>query len=254
YTVEDCLEFYRTYYAPNNATVCVVGDVDVRDAVGAVKEAYGAIARSRIPATRNVAEPHLTEERRARISRPTPSPRLLLAYRGAPYAHRDHAVLQVVLQILSGGRSSRLHRALVVDAQHVSDVGGFLPPFADAGLLEFNFTLRPGRTTRQVLGIYRQELERLAREGPTEKELEAAKNRLELAFYADLETASGRADQMGFGAVVTGDPHFGFHRDGEHRSVTPGDVRRALAQYILKRKATRVDVVPSRRQASGGQG
>ncbi|HKE19595.1 MAG TPA: pitrilysin family protein, partial [Kofleriaceae bacterium] len=113
----DVLRFYRTYYAPNNATLVVVGDVDEAQLCGLVERRYGGIAPAELPGERALAEPAQRGERRRRFAKPTPAPRLLRGYRAVSQDHADWPALSFVASLLSSGPSSRLYRRLVVERE-----------------------------------------------------------------------------------------------------------------------------------------
>src|SRR5579872_4711050 len=112
FTPEDCVAFYRTYYAPNNATLVVVGDVRERELLRAISGAYGGIPGQPIPAEDVVPEGHQPAERRLDVRKPTTSEKLLVAYKGPALGDADHATMSVLCEVLFGGRASRVYRTL----------------------------------------------------------------------------------------------------------------------------------------------
>jgi zinc protease len=246
YTVDDCLAFYRTYYAPNNATLVIAGDVDEKDVVGLVRRHYGAISSSRVPAEKRVAEPNQRSERVLELEQPTDTEKIALGWRAPEFGSRDYAVLTVMNDMLTGGRSSRLYRALVSDGEIASEVHGSIAPFHDPGLYELWSSARPGITARALLRVIERELARIVRDRPGEAELEKAKNRLELSFLHGMETVSGKADQIGFHAVVTGDVGGVFLQLEDWRSVTVQDVQAAARRYLDRQHRTTISVLPQR--------
>src|SRR5580698_1859236 len=110
FTPEDCAAFYRTYYAPNNATIVVVGDVRERDLLVAIRDAYGSIPAQIIPAEDIVPEPYQREARELEVRKPTATQKLLLAFKGPALGDADHATMTVLSEVLFAGRASRLYR------------------------------------------------------------------------------------------------------------------------------------------------
>lgn len=244
FTTADCRAFYRTYYAPNNATIVLAGDVDEAAALRLVRESYGRLRPARIPAEGHVPEPPQRAERRVTIRRPTPTEKLQLGYRAPAFGDYDNAVLSILNEILLGGRSSRLYRALVSEGEIAAETRGSVAPFRDAGLYEIWVSMREDHGSAEAMTVIERELARLRDEPVSAAELEKAKNRLELGFLQGMETASGKAEQIGFYETVLGDPSRVFGRLEEYRRVTAADVQRVARRVLDVRRRTTVTVLP----------
>ncbi len=245
FTTADCREFYGTYYAPNNAVVVMVGDITVDEALKILHSRYDAIGSSKIPRERVVHEPPQTKERIVRIRKPTQTQKLQLGYRAPAFGERKHAILSVANEILFGGRSSRLVRALVTEGEVAAEARGSVAPSELPGLYEIWVSMRDRHTANEALAIIDAEFERLASSLVKPSELEKVKNRMELGFLQGLETASGKAEQIGFYEVVTGDPRRVFERVEAMRSVTRDEIRSAVANLLVPRARTRIHVEPN---------
>lgn len=245
YTVADCLAFYRTYYAPNNATLVVAGDFDEKHVLSVVQAYYGGLEPSRIPAERKVKEPDQRAERRLELRQPTDTEKIALGWRAPAFGTKDFAVLTVMNDLLTGGRSSRLYRSLVLDGELAAELRGSVAPFQDPGLYELWVNARPSVKAEALLAVVEEEIGRLAREPVPDEELDKAKNRLELTFLQEMETVGGKADQIGFRAVVTGDVAGVFRQLDEWREVTAKDVREAALRYLDVRRRTTIAVLPA---------
>ncbi len=250
FTPEDCELFYETYYAPNNATLIIAGDIDEDAALELISKHYGKIPAARLPRWNPPREPTQRRERHVQLERPTPAPKLALGYRAPSFRDRDYPALALANDILFGGRSSRLVSRLFRDEELVTDAHGSVAPFADSGLYEIWLSLRPDKEPATALRIVDEELEKLCRRPVTRAELEKVKNRMELGFLQGLETASGKAEQVGFFEVVMGDGAALFSRLEELRAVTARDIQRVAKRYFDPRRRTRISVVPERRQSS----
>lgn len=244
FSPEDCAAFYRTFYAPNNALLVIVGDVREKDVLTKVRDAYGAIPSAAIPPEDTHPEPPQLEERRVTIKKPTATEKLFIGYQGPALGDADHAHLTLVNEILFGGRASRLHRAMVIDEEVASDLRGWVSTFRDPGLYEMHVTARPGKTAADVESILARELQRITTELVTEDELTRAQARLELSNLQSLETMSGKAEQIGFYETVLGDAAACFRRLDEYRRATRGDLLRAARRYIVPRARTIIHVLP----------
>jgi zinc protease len=244
FTPDDCVAFYRTYYAPNNATVVVVGDVRERDVLLAIRDAYGAIPAQIIPPEDIVPEPPQLERRETEVRQPTATEKLLVAFKGPALGDADHAVATVLNEVLFGGRSSRLYRGLVVDGELATDIRGWVSTFRDPGLFECWATARGEHTTREMQAVIDAAFARVRADVVTDDELARAKARLELSLLQQLETIPGKAEQIGFFETVLGDPSHAFRRVEAFRRSTTSDLRRVARRYLLESASTIVRVLP----------
>jgi zinc protease len=249
FTPEDCEAFYRTYYAPNNACVVVVGDLREKDALAKIRDAYGPIAAAILPPEDFVPEPPQLEPRSVELEKPTASEKIFLGYHGPALGDADHAPLSVLSEVLFGGRASRVHRALILDAELATDVRGWVSTFRDPGLFEMHVTARPGVSASLALAALDRELERVRADVVSDDELARAKARLELGLLQGLETASGKAETIGFYETVLGDPAASFRRLGEYRRTTASDLRAAARRVLRDEARTIVRVLPERASA-----
>jgi zinc protease len=246
FSPEDCVAFYRTYYAPNNATVVVVGDVRERNLLLAIRDAYGSIPSQRIPPEDVAPEPPQLDERRLELRKPTASEKLLVAFKGPALGDADHATMTVLSEILFGGRASRLYRTLVVERELAIDVRGWVSTFRDPGLFECWATARGASTAAEILPIFDVAFARVRDEVVGDDELARTKARLELGALQQLETVSGKAEQIGFFETVLGDPTHAFRRVEAVRRVTVSDLRRVARRYLVDRARTVLCVAPER--------
>jgi zinc protease len=253
FTTEDCRAFYRTYYAPNNATIVVVGDFDEKDVLAKIARAYGGLRSARIPELPRIVEPPQRAERRVRLHRETPTEKVLVGYRGAALADADYAVLTIANEILFGGRSGRMYRRLVEKDALCTDVQGSLAPFADPGLWEMWLEMRPGKKLGRGLAVLDEELAKIRDEPVSLRELDKAKNRLELSQLESLETANGKADQIGFYETVLGDGTLGFRMLERCRAVQKAHLSETLERVLQKRARTIVEVLPDGHERSRGR-
>lgn len=243
FTVEDCRTFYRTYYAPNNAALVVVGPVDEERTLDLFRRTHGWMKPQPIPPPPDVVEPPQEGERAQRLPWPTPTRKICVAWRSPELAHPDHAALTVLAQVWFGGRSGRLQRRLVHDGEIATDLQGGPGSFHDPSLFEIWADLREGRTHEEALAAIDAELARLAEAPPEPAELETARNQVLLGFRSALETAAGRADRLGFFHVTVGDVGAIERRQRELLAVGAEDVRAVARKYLIPkaRNVLRVD-------------
>jgi zinc protease len=244
FTPEDCAAFYKTFYAPNNATVIVVGDVKEADVLAKMSAAYGAIPPSELPIEDAHPEPPQMEERSLEIKKPTASEKLMLGYHGPALGDADHVALTVLNEVLFGGRASRLHKKLVTEKEIATDLRGWVSTFRDPGLYEMFVTARGDRKSTEIQPMLDEELALIRNEPVTDDELARAKARLELSTLQSMDTTAGKAEQIGFYETLLGDPAAAFRRLDAYRRVTAGDVRRVARKYLVDRARTLIRVVP----------
>lgn len=231
-TSDDCRSFYQAYYAPNNATLVLVGDLDERKTLSLISEHYGRHAPSVLPAEDVRFDPPKLAETRLELIQPTATEKLLLAYPGPALGDADHAVCCLLLEVLVGGRSSRLMRRLVRQDQLASDVSGFVGPHRDPALIEFSASAQGAHVAEELLASIDQELTQLVDELISDVELERSKARMEFGHFAGMETAEGKASQLGFFEAVLGNPTEGLARFRRLQNVTPSEIRRVARRYL----------------------
>lgn len=244
----DCTEFYRTYYAPNNATIVAVGDVDPIELLRGISAAYGTLEPSTLPLEDVQPEPPQTEERRREVSKPTTTQKLAVGYHAPAMGDFDHPALSMLAEVLFGGRASRLHQKLVRELEIATEVRVFVGPFRDPGLLEMYVSARGEHTAEELLGAIDDELGRVREEPVSTAEIERARARVELGLLAGLETADGKASTVGFYETVLGRPAAAFERMEAFARVTPSDLRRVARRYLAPDGRT---VVLVRAQTAG---
>ncbi|MGB3049435.1 MAG: pitrilysin family protein [Polyangiales bacterium] len=244
FTVQDCREFYRTHYAPSNATIVIAGDFSESKALSLVQEHYGDLSGARRVERRRLSkEPPQRAERVFQLAAPTPTEKLLLGYRAPSFLDPDTPSLVVANEVLFGGRSSRLHRMFCLDEELALSVRGSISPFVDPGLFEMWIVLRERKKKADALALLDREISRLGSEGPTPIELEKAISQLELSFLHSMETAGGKAEQIGFYETVANDGAAVFERLEAYREVSARDVKRAVAKYLRPSRRTRIEIV-----------
>lgn len=244
FTTEDCTSFYKTYYSPNNATMVVVGDVEIGRVLRLVQETYGRMAPAVIPVEDVHPEPPQVEERRLTTEKPTPTHKLMMGYKCPALGDFDHAPLVLLNEILFGGRSSRVHRELVQKLEIASEIRGYVGSFRDPGLYDIYLAAREGHTAAELLEALDKILDQVRAEPISEKELEKVKGRLEFGLLQGLETASGKAEQIGFYQTVLGDPGAIFDRIAVYRRVTASDLLRVARRYLVNTSRTLIEVFP----------
>jgi predicted Zn-dependent peptidase len=223
-SLEDVSEFFRTYYAPNNAVLSIVGDVDTADVLAAVERYFGAIpANPDIPALGDLSlPPTLGAEIRETVHDRVPLPRVYLGFRAPAYGDPRLDALEVAGQILAGGKGSRLHRRLVRDERIAQDAALFTLGFVGGASIAAGWTTaRPGVPIERVEAAYIEELERLAVEPVSADELARAFALIEADELGAIQRVEERADRLSMYATLFDDPGLINRMLGRYLAVTP---------------------------------
>ena len=252
-TREECVAYFRTYYAPNNCILVLTGDFDPKAALGQIEKSFGAIP-AQVPPTKPVnSEPEQRGERRAEVHYPAENVSFQVGYKAPGVASEDVAVLDVLSSILSDGESSRLHQSLVYRRQIALNASTFFRTRLDPTLFEFYVEMKPGKSANEGEAALDAVLDTLAKQGPSARELEKAKNLLEAAFVKSLKTNNGVGEQLGFHEHVFGDYNAMFKTIDRYRAVTAEDCRRVAQKTFVPQRRTVVVLVPEAEPAAQAQ-
>ncbi len=208
-SLDDVRAFFRTYYAPNNAVLSVVGDVDTAAVRASVERFFGGIpANPDIPPLADLSlPPTLGREIREVVHDRVPLPRIYVGFRAPVYGDHRLDALEVAGQILAGGKGSRLHRRLVRDERIAQDVALFTLGFiGGASVCAGWATVRPGISVDRVEAAFHEELERLAVEPVSDDELARAFALIEADELGALQRVEERADRLSMYATLFDDP------------------------------------------------
>jgi zinc protease len=239
----DVKSFFRTYYAPNNAFLAIVGDFEPTQARGWMTKYFADIPRGQ-PVKRPAVSPvTLPAEQRLVYEEKVQVPRLYVQWPTVGEKNDDNFALDVLSSILSGPRTARLTKALVYDQQAAASVGAYQGSNEDVGEFQVTITPRPEHSLTDLEAAMDAVIEKLKGEGPTEGEIRKATAGAELQFVGSLESNLGKAFQLCAGAGFHNDP--GFFRTAYQKSlaVTAADVKRVANKYLTKGRIV-LSVVP----------
>jgi zinc protease len=244
-TTDDARQFYRTFYAPNNAVIVLAGDFDIDKALVAIEARYGEIPASKIPELAAPAEPAQGGERRARFAKPVAADRAIFAYKAPAQGDPDWLPLLFAQELLLGGPSSRLYRKLVIVDEAAAGAQGMVAPFRDPGLYEIVVSMKRGHAAAEAEAALDAEVARLIEQPIPEAEMTKVRNRMETDFWDDLETVDGKASQLGHYETTLGDYRRLFEVAERVHTVTTEDVRRAAETWLRRDGRTVVVAEPS---------
>ena len=221
--VEDLKTFYRTYYAPNNATMFIVGDVEPRALLSRIEHHFGKIPRQPEPRAVTTTEPEQLGERRVVVEKPgVQSPILAMAWHTGNASADDQRPLQLLLSILANGEASRLHQRLIERDRIALDVGAMLDTGFDPGLVWLYAMLPPGGDLARVEQVIDEELAKLLADGVSSIELGRAHKQAQADFWRGLQTISGKAQALGTFEVFHGDYRRLFDEPAKVASIDVG--------------------------------
>ena len=178
-TLEEVKAFFFRFYAPNNAILSVTGNITFEETVSLTEKWFGPIPRREVPQRNLPQEPEQTEERRLTVERNVPLDALFMAFHMCDHRHPDYYAFDILSDVLSNGRSSRLNQRLVQEKQLFSSIDAYISGSVDAGLFHISGKPSAGVTLEQAEAAVREELERLQQELVDEQELEKVKNKFE---------------------------------------------------------------------------
>lgn len=178
-TLDQVKDFFFRFYAPNNAILAVTGNISFEEAVRLTEKWFGPIPRREVPVRNLPAEPVQMVERRMTVERNVPLNALYMAYHMCERSHPDYYAFDILSDILSNGRSSRLTQRLVQQKQLFTSIDAYIAGSIDAGLFHISGKPAAGVTLEQAEVAVREELQVLQTELVAEQELEKVKNKFE---------------------------------------------------------------------------
>ena len=250
-SLDDVKSFFRRFYSPSNASLAIAGDISAGEALSRVERYFGDLPPG--PAISRVGrmDSDLRGEVRLTLRDKVQLPRLYMVWPTAPMFDADEAPLDILASVLGEGRSSRLTRLLVYERQIARDVriGSYSQDIA--GELNVQITANPGADLPEIQAIVEEELDRIRREPPSEREVQRAKNRFESDRVRYLERTGGfygRADLLNHYNVTAGDPAV-INTDMErYLAVEPENVSRVASS--LGGDRVRLAVLPEERRST----
>jgi zinc protease len=250
-TIDDVRNFFKTYYAPNNAVLTVVGDVDVDEVKKMVEKHFAGIPSQPVPPRPDLTEPPQTKEKRiSQTDKLANLPALATGYHIPAQNSPDFPAMALLVQILQGDDSSRWYQRLVKEKELTLDLTGGLNYFGN----EFDYngpmimttrtTYKPGHTADEILAQMDAVIADLAAKGVTEKELADAKVRYRSNFYSQLESSFGKTHLLSSLALFRDDPGQINSLLTPFENVRAAQVKAAAAKYLLATNRTVIVRVP----------
>ena len=245
-TIEDIREFFRIYYAPNNAVLVISGDFDQAEARALVEKYFATIPRQPAPPPVDVSEPlEVAAPFETYLDPFAQLPALMLGWKAPARRTPDAYALTLASELLFEGESSRLYQRLVKGDQSVVAVQGGIGERRGPSSLYLFAIPKPGRTNEEIRGTINEEIARLASEGPSAEEMEKLRNTLLNDSVRGRQTTMYRAQRLAEYALYDGDPHLVNSEIDQYLNVTPEQIRDVVARYLHTDNHALIEVVPA---------
>lgn len=256
---EDVVEFFRLYYAPNNASVVIAGDIDPATTKALVEKWFGPIPAGKPVPPIDPPVSKLTAEVRKTMEDKVQLPRLTMSWLTPAAFTPGDAEMDLVSGVLTGGKNSRLYRRLVYELQIAQDVSSWQASAALGSSFTIEATARPGRNLAELENVIQEEIERLRNAPPEPRELARTVNGYESSFLARLQGVGGfggKADLINNYYTRTGNPDYLQEDFSRYTAISPNDISAAAREYLRDDGRVVLSVVPEGRAdlAATGKG
>ena len=256
-SLDDVKNFFRTYYAPNNATLTIAGDFKPGEAKALVQKYFGGIPHGpALPARPNVAPVSLPKDTFMVMEDRVQLPRAFYDWPTVKIYDRDDAPLDILASILASGKNSRLYKRLVFDMQVAQQVFASQQSSKLAGRFEIDITPKPGQSLAAIDKVLQEELQKIMNEPVTERELKRAQNSYRASFLNRLSSVLGKSEVLNSYNYMAGTPDYVQQDAARYENVTLADVQRVAKKYLGAHKVVLTVVPEGQRQmmltANGG--
>ncbi|MCU7999723.1 M16 family metallopeptidase [Shewanella sp. SM95] len=238
WSLEDLVQYHKTYYAPNNAVVVIAGDVKLAQVKALADKYFAPIPAQTPPKAIRTVEPEQKGERRTFVQKASVStPNVMLAYHIPAATHADFYALDLLSSILSQGNSSRLYQSLV-DKQVALEAQTYMPMSVDPNLFYVMGVATPEVKASTLEQALIEQIDAIATTGVTQQELDKVKNIKLMDFYRSMETINGKANTIGTYEMYFGSYDKLFNAPEAYNKVTPADIQRVAQTYLRKSNRT----------------
>jgi zinc protease len=253
WTMEDLKHHFEMGYAPNNATMVVVGDVSAEEIFQFCEKFIEPIPQHEPPPPVTTVEPEQIGERRLVVRKQAESPIVLIGYHVPQTNSPDFYALNVLQTVLVHGESARMYQRLVDKDQIALDVGQFMRNGFDPTLATFYIQPKLGVDPQKCETAIYEELEKIKKALISDQELEKAKNIRLMEFYQEMRTINGRGNTIGTYEVFFGDYHKLFDAAKNYAAVSKDDVQRVAQKYFGANNRTVATLIPDNGEQGGAK-
>jgi zinc protease len=254
-SLQDVQDFFKRYYAPNNAVIAIVGDFKSDELMAKVKKYFEEIPSQPPPPQPDMAEPEQKAERRKTLEDAFAQlPRIDIAYKIGPGNSADYYALSVMSQILGSGQSSRLYQKLVKEQELATGANSFAGSQRGPGLERFSVTARPGKDLAAIEKAVYDEIAKIQNEPVTSDELEKVRMQARRSQVSIAQGTLNRAATLADDFVDFGDPNIMNDRYQKVSAVTAQDVMRVAKKYLTENNRTVIITLPKKTAPAGPAG
>ena len=245
---EDVVQFFKSYYGPNNTTLVVAGDIDPVEARRLVEKWFSDVPRGAPVPPLSAPTPVLTAEKRVTLEDKVQLPQITIGWLTPSYFHPGDETMDVLARVLASGKNSRLYKRLVYDLQIAQDVSAGQYSAGLGSMFLVTATAREGHGLSELEKVIGEEITKIKNEPPATRELERAVNQIESAFYGALERVGGfggKADRLNLYEFYTGRPDYFAEDLARYMSLDPRDLQSAARAYLKDDARLVLSVVPA---------
>ncbi len=243
-SLDDVKAFFRTWYVPNNATLTVVGDFDPAQAKAWIEQYFGPIPKGEEPSPVTSVETPLPTAQRLEMTDDVKLTRVQMAWHSPAFFAEGDADLDVLSNILTAGKASRLHKRLLLQDRSATNVSAYQASRGLGSTYNIVATVAPGRTVAEVEKAIAEELAALIAEGPSAAEMERARNAWQKSFFGRMERVGGRAGMLQNYNHFTGDAGYVQKDLDRYLAVTAASVQQWARTVLLDEHKVVVVVEP----------
>ncbi|MEP6689567.1 MAG: pitrilysin family protein [Gemmatimonadaceae bacterium] len=252
-SVEDVQAFFKTYYAPNNAVLALVGDVNTAAVLARVRKHFESIPPQSAPPAVDMTEPPASGEKRIALDDPLArATRLDISYKVPPSSSPDDAALSVLATVLSTGRSSRFYEQVVRQQQLATNANAFRGESRGPGLFGVSIIVAPGKQAADAEKAVMDEIEKIKATPPADWEMDKALATVQRSVIASQESSLFRAVLLSQYALFYDAPGRINTRVASIKAVTAADVQRVAKQYLVENNRSVIQTNP--KPATAGRG
>ena len=249
----DVQQFFRTYYLPNNASLVIAGDIDPVKTRARIEYWFSDVKAG--PSVPPQASPvaYIASEKRIVQEDKVQLPRLYMVWLTPRMFAPGDAELDLLANVLAGGKNSRLYKRLVYDMQIAQDVTAYEDSHPLGSTFGIVATARSGHTLTEIERSVQEEIDRIKRDPPAQRELDRAVNEFEASFLDRLETISGKANQLNAYLTITGNPDYFSEDLARYRAIDPRAVQTMADTWLRDNGRVILSIVPTGRKDLAAQ-
>lgn len=236
--LDDCKEFYKSYYAPNNATLIIIGDFNKQTTKKLIEKYFSKLPSSKIPINKTIVEPEQSGEKQIIIDANTELPSILIGYKSCSINDSDYYAMDLLANILSVGESSRFNKILVNQKEMITKHYCIQDITQEPGLFKVYFKLQKKVKEEDLLNEFEKIIQDIKENGVTQNELEKAKNFKVIEYFNNFKTNRKLAFALGFFEVLTGNYENLYKTIDRYSKVDSEKIKEVARKYFTNKSRT----------------